>query len=232
MKHHAIPARGALALACVLPFAAFAQSADPAADLLTGTVAKACEAILCLSSSLRPGECAPSLSHYFGIEIFKKGSLDWSATVDARRAFLGMCPVGGDEGMPARLDAISKGAGKCDAAYLNKAYAATAYRYRERSRRWDSNTQEYVTTYEVQPIKTVSLNKLPSYCVAYNDHAWTYELSIKYVGEPLKGGYWIKAEDYEAAQAKWSANYGGSWAAGWQFSMQDPHEQSEYYSGR
>ena len=31
-------------------------------DLLTGTPKLACEAILCLSSGTRPGECSPSLN--------------------------------------------------------------------------------------------------------------------------------------------------------------------------
>lgn len=34
---------------------------------LTGDTKLACEAILCLSSGKRPGECGPALSRYFGI---------------------------------------------------------------------------------------------------------------------------------------------------------------------
>src|SRR3546814_12737896 len=52
---------GALALACVL--APVAHAADTA-NLLTGIPRLACEATLCLSSSLRPGQCGPSLDHY------------------------------------------------------------------------------------------------------------------------------------------------------------------------
>lgn len=37
------------------------------AQELTGDVRLACEAILCLSSSTKPGECSPSLRKYFGI---------------------------------------------------------------------------------------------------------------------------------------------------------------------
>jgi hypothetical protein len=55
----------ALALACALTPAAHAADTT---GLLTGTPRLACEATLCLSSSLRPGECSPSLEHYFGIK--------------------------------------------------------------------------------------------------------------------------------------------------------------------
>ncbi|NYT60818.1 hypothetical protein H0A66_00545 [Alcaligenaceae bacterium] len=130
MKH--LPgAVGVLAFACASIPALALSSGEPSNDLLSGTTRLACEAILCLSSSLQPGECAPSLSHYFDIKIFHKGRLDWGDTVDARRAFLGMCPASSSAEMPARLDAISRGAGKCTADYLNSVYASTSYRQRE-----------------------------------------------------------------------------------------------------
>src|SRR3546814_2869811 len=89
MKH--LPAAvGVLAFACASIPALAQSSGDPSNNLLSGKTRLACEAILCLSSSLQPGECAPSLSHYFDIKIFHKGRLDWGETVDARRAFLGM----------------------------------------------------------------------------------------------------------------------------------------------
>ena len=120
---------GALALACVLAPAAHATSTI---ELLTGIPRLACEATLCLSSSLRPGECSPSLDHYFDIKRYNKRGLDWSATVAARRSFLSECPAASDPGMPERIDAISRGAGKCDAEFLNSSHAATAYKWRER----------------------------------------------------------------------------------------------------
>lgn len=43
------------------------------AELLTGEARLACEAVLCLSSSERPSECNPALSHYFGIKRYRKG---------------------------------------------------------------------------------------------------------------------------------------------------------------
>ena len=60
-------------------------------DVLTGDTKLACEAILCLSSGTRPAECGPSLARYFAIH-FKK---PWK-TIDARKAFLNLCPIQND----------------------------------------------------------------------------------------------------------------------------------------
>lgn len=206
---------GTLALCCV-SLSANAQSAS----VLDGTEGRACEAILCLSSSLRPGECNPSLNQYFDIKKYTKGSLDWPATIDARRAFLGMCPSSTAPGLSERIDAISRGAGKCDPDYLNSAYAGTSYRYQKRRARFTSdNEYEYSN---ITKIKTVTENKLPAYCIAYVNHDWTYDLSLKYVGTPIKGGYWIKASEYEAAQAKWEADHNGHWAKQWEYAWEFP----------
>lgn len=42
-------------------------------DLLTGDTRLSCEAILCLSSSVKPGECQPSLNRFFSIKEKKMG---------------------------------------------------------------------------------------------------------------------------------------------------------------
>ena len=67
----------------VIPFLLFGvllvPSASLAADELTGDTRYACEALLCLSSGIRPGECSPSLSRYFGITRKK-----WKDTLNAR----------------------------------------------------------------------------------------------------------------------------------------------------
>ncbi|MFQ9367613.1 MAG: TrbM/KikA/MpfK family conjugal transfer protein, partial [Bilophila wadsworthia] len=69
---------------------------------LSGDTKLACEAILCLSSGTRSGECGPALSRYFGISKKK-----WKDTVRARRNFLNQCPtVGEDASMPTLVDAI------------------------------------------------------------------------------------------------------------------------------
>jgi len=223
---HTLPAlrAGALALACVLAPAAHATDT---LELLTGIPRLACEATLCLSSSLRPGECSPSLDHYGSLKQVNDRGLDWSATVAARRSFLPECPAASDPGMPERVDAISRGAGKCDAEFLNSTYAATAYRWRERSHRY-GNGDSTESVYEVHPLPTVTLTQLPTYCVVYNDHAWTHELSVRYVGKPAMGGRWVKAEDYDDAQAKWDAEHDGRWASGWNFSLTDPRRRNEY----
>ena len=162
---------GAVALACACSTAlatpTAVSSVIPSGQTLDGLPGLACQAILCLSSSLQPAECEPSLDHYFGIQIFNKHGLDWGATVAARRMFLGMCPAADAPSMPARIDAIANGAGKCDPASLNSAFAATSYRYRTTFNGFgDSGGTE---THDVQRISTVSQNTLPAYCVTYND---------------------------------------------------------------
>lgn len=220
---------GAVALACACGTALAKSPVTPSNQILDGLPRLACEAILCLSSSLRPSECTPSLNHYFGIQIFNKYGLDWGATVAARRVFLGMCPAATAPGMPARLDAISQGAGKCDPDSLNSVFAATSYRYRTTTQ--GSGDAGEQVSYDVYPVKTVQQNTLPGYCVTYNDHVWTYDLGVKYVGEPLKGGYWIKAKDFSAAQARWNAEHTGQWAEGWSYAWQDPRHAAENRHG-
>ncbi|WP_156471662.1 TrbM/KikA/MpfK family conjugal transfer protein, partial [Snodgrassella sp. CFCC 13594] len=94
-----------------LPAAAFA--ADD--DLLTGDAKLACEATLCLSTGDRPGECAPSIKKYFSISAKKM-----SDTIKKRKNFLSLCPASKEEGMPALINALANGAGRCDAAELNR----------------------------------------------------------------------------------------------------------------
>ena len=62
------------------------------ADLLTGVTRLSCEALLCLSSPVRPGACNPALSYYFAIKKFT-----WPATFAARLRFLNKCPTGSPE---------------------------------------------------------------------------------------------------------------------------------------
>ena len=87
-----------------------------AQDVLTGDTRLACEALLCLSSGIRPSECSPALSRYFGISKRK-----FSDTIKARLNFLNLCPVSNQTPeMAALVSAISRGAGRCDAASLNR----------------------------------------------------------------------------------------------------------------
>ena len=72
---------------------ATAQADD---QFLTGDTKLSCEAILCLSTGSRPGECSPSIKRYFSINHKKL-----SDTIKARRNFLNMCPSSKEQGMPA-----------------------------------------------------------------------------------------------------------------------------------
>lgn len=57
-------------------------------DVLTGDTALACEALLCLSSSSPPAECAEALSRYYSIHRSKS----WKTARDRQR-FLDQCPT-------------------------------------------------------------------------------------------------------------------------------------------
>ncbi|XXQ67424.1 TrbM/KikA/MpfK family conjugal transfer protein [Neisseriaceae bacterium B1] len=155
-----------------------------AEDLLTGDTRLACEAILCLSSGDRPSECHPAIKRYFDIKRKKL-----SNTIDARRDFLNMCPSGKEEGMPQLINAIAHGAGRCDAAALNKRGYYTGGR---ENRRWVVNPQK------------------PDYCKAYENHGWTRVATTKL--EPVYctrtvGGYGFgfgkgRTEKYQCG-SKW-----------------------------
>ena len=71
------------------------------AGLLTGVTRLSCEALLCLSSPVRPGACNRALSHYFAIRKFT-----WPATFAARLRFLNKCPTG----TPGLAREVAKGA--------------------------------------------------------------------------------------------------------------------------
>jgi len=171
----------------ILIFSLFIASAFTqvkAQDELTGDTKLACEAVLCLSSGTRPSECAPSLSHYFSIHKKK-----FSDTIRARFDFLNLCPVSNQTPeMNSLISAISNGAGRCDAASLNTTLRTW----------WGNWNSGYVYI----------SNQLPDYCSAYNGHAYTDFNSSGtapiYVGEPLQGGYWVEARDYEQALANYN----------------------------
>ena len=75
------------ALAAVALAIPFLSAPSAQAQQMDGITQLACEAVLCLSSPTRPGECAASISHYFGIVMSKP----WK-TVQARKNFLKLCP--------------------------------------------------------------------------------------------------------------------------------------------
>lgn len=156
--------------------AAFA--ANPEGELLTGDTRLACEAILCLSSGDRPEECAP-FQRYFSIRHKKLKD-----TLSARRDFLNLCPASKEKDMPALVNALANGAGRCDAAELNR-MGKRKYTVTECFGRGKNRTCTQVT-------KTYIAATKPSYCAAYFDHEWTTAGDkVRYIGNEKSFGRWV-----------------------------------------
>ncbi|EGL3999206.1 conjugal transfer protein TrbM [Salmonella enterica] len=162
------------------------------AQEFTGDVRLACEAILCLSTGQRPGECSPSLSRYFGINKKKL-----SDTIKARHNFLNLCPD--DQGQMSELkSAIANGAGRCDAAALNSQLMYWQYGDERR----------------------VIRDTMPGHCSAYANNSsvdQTNSVAARYVGTPERGGFWVDYDKYDTALAEYNARIakedanGGRW---------------------
>lgn len=154
-----------------------------AEDYLTGDMRLACEAILCLSSGVRPGECSPSLSRYFGINKKK-----WSDTLKARMNFLNLCPSASEPDMPGLVSAIVNGAGQCNAEILNRVLAR-----QETVLVCDDNNQFWNREEDRCREMTIIVidDTLPSYCRAYTSHHLAWKVGVRYVGDKLKDGKWV-----------------------------------------
>ena len=166
--------------------AALATAAAPghAQEFLTGDTRLACEAVLCLASGQRPNECTPSLQRYFSIRFRKPQD-----TLRERINFLKLCPASNQSPQMASLvSAIGAGAGACDATALNAAL------------------QGFQNLGDGSTRVTIS-NELPVACRAYtqNPYADQASLAVRYVGYPERGGYWIEAVRWDAAQSQWLA---------------------------
>lgn len=196
------------ALGLLLSLAAPAHAIDVDTSTLTGSTKLACEALLCLSSGTRPSECAPSLSEYFGITRKK-----WSDTLNARKAFLNLCPAASEVGMPSLVDAISEGAGRCDAASLNRrtipvfrlfdvykkswggwrqgrtSYPVCTSRDLE-GRRYRRNWSDDDDYQYCQEKRTIIDNSMPDYCRVYINHDFT-DLGLRFDGNQYEGGKWV-----------------------------------------
>lgn len=161
---------------------------------LTGDVRLACEAVMCLASTIRPGECSPGLNRYFGISMRK-----FTDTIQARLDFLNLCPSSNQTPeMKALVQAMANGAGRCDATSLNATLLTTAG--------WDNFV--YIS------------DQMPSYCSIYTSHQYT-DLTAGvplYVGTPSLGGYWVERADYPKALAAYNA-----WLAARQNVPHDQH---------
>ena len=133
-------------------------------DILTGDTKLACEAILCLSSGTRPAECGPSLARYFAIH-FKK---PWK-TIDARKAFLNLCPIQNDTNVEDLVlknlvdDVLpSSDPRQCTPNYLNT---------RVETQR--SHSTFGIMSYRINP-------NMPNFCHALINHAYTDYKTPKY----------------------------------------------------
>jgi len=206
-------------------FAAFFTATVSADDYgeFTGDVKYACEALLCLSSGTRPGECSPSLAKYFGIKKKKM-----SDTIKARLDFLNLCPASQDSQEMKNLTvAIANGAGRCDAEYLNETLREVWYirenavcqdtnsrsslicknrqwQVTERSRSrltcpdYDGRNTISNQTCRISTITVIGEQK-PSYCVAYEGAEYTDKdtLGTVYEGDKFNGGKWVDKNKYQ-----------------------------------
>jgi hypothetical protein len=182
-----------LTLALLFAAALFAPFPAHADDGMSDDAKQACEALLCLSTSKRPGECSPSIQRYFSIRC-----KNLSDTLDARRAFLNLCPSASqDDNMRRLVDDLTNGAGFCDAASLN---ARLRHTYRvDRDSPWIT----YIG------------NVMPTACHDMYDNGYTdlKEYLPRYVGVPLRGGYWVEPDQYDAALAAYNARIAAEDAA-------------------
>lgn len=174
-----------LILATTLFLGAAIQNTALAQHELEGDVRLACEAVLCLAGSVRPAECSPSLSRYYGIKHRK-----WSDTLKGRLNFLKMCPVSHQTpAMSSFVHMLSRASGQCDTESLN---------LKLRNWRWD----EYLQT-EVEWISS----QMPAECSALYGHEYTrtsFNTTLpKYVGDEDRGGHWVDAKDYEEELLKY-----------------------------
>ncbi len=162
---------------------------------LTGDTRLACEAILCLSSGTRPGECSKALARYFNItrRLF-------SDTLRARRSFLRLCPDSGAPGMEGLTATLAKAAGRCTADILNRstAYGLTLDITEDKGRWYnpclytnrDDDCRGGWTTEPARYTKSVTVrsDQAPDYCRAYQGHEWTYQVGASYQGTPPPEG--------------------------------------------
>lgn len=182
---HKLPA---LMIILAANLAAFSFSTQ--ARELSGDETDACGALLCLAHGAGRGEsdCQGYLRRYFSIKFTRPDK-----TFEARRDFLSMCPTEEDpvftqQGKPALINAIAKGAGNCDAAYLNslnKAY----YDKKIVDKGWNkwNSDDDTVRIERVEYIK----KELPGYCQVYAENEYTENVVPAYVGVEKEDGHFV-----------------------------------------
>lgn len=92
--------------------------------------------------------------------------------------------------MNSLVNALVNGAGRCDAAELNRMGRAT-YTVKKYVRAGKGGREGWYDDVEVTYIR----NTKPAYCAAYFDHEWTTAAErVKYVGEEKNGGKWVDVQ--------------------------------------
>lgn len=171
--------------AVLTALAVFFMSPLAQAEELTGDTKLACEALLCLSSGTRPSECNESIRKYFSIKHKRMHK-----TLSARRDFLNLCPRDQSQNMNSLVNALVNGAGRCDAAELNRMGQAT-YTVKKYVRAGKGGNEGWYDDVKVSYIR----NTKPAYCAAYFDNEWTTAAeNVKYVGEEKYGGKWVDVQ--------------------------------------
>lgn len=150
-------------------------SADTAGQSeLRGDVKLACEALLCLSTSTRPSECAPSIRRYLDV------GRDVEDAFKARMNFLRLCPAEHDSQQTEQLaNDIVYAADRCNAGALNQ-------RRRIVKKKVCDSFECRVIIY------SVVRNDMPSYCVAWYKNTLTDIALPVYVGSSdNSSGHWV-----------------------------------------
>ena len=164
-------------LPLLLVMALAAAQATAGSPTLTGVTRLSCEALLCLSSGVRPGACSPALSYYFAIR-----KISWVKTFKARLRFLNRCPTGN----PGLARTVARAAGRCALPQLLAALNASGrwLRYRE----------------DEQPAPDDFLRVLPDYCAAYFRHPLTAGFKLpryrKICHDPTEPKIWMGLGTY------------------------------------
>ena len=125
---------------------------------------------------------------YFSIKFTRPDK-----TFEARRDFLSICPTDSDPVFtkyhkPALINAIARGAGNCDAKFLNslnKAY----YEKKIVDKGWSkwNNDDDTVRIERVEYVK----NELPPYCKVYEENEYTQGVVPIYVGVEKEDGHYV-----------------------------------------